>query len=120
MMWVNKMKTILFTLTLSVIFLTACAKREEPKNQVSNSDFCKVIDDLSRSIMTNRQVGIPMVESMQLANNIEDEQMRGLVQAVVNDAYAEPRFNTEKNQEKAITDFRNKMYHACINRTNAD
>lgn len=114
------MKIIFLTLTISILFLTACTKKEKHEDTVSNSDFCKVIDDLSKSIMSNRQTGMAMVDSMQIANKIEDDQMKDLVQAIVNDAYAEPRYSVEENQEKAITDFRNKMYHACINRTNAD
>lgn len=108
------MKKIII-LAACILLLTACTKKEEQKGAVSNSELCKVVDDLSRSIMSNRQSGVPMVDSMQIANNIEDDQVKDLVRAIVNDAYAEPRFSVEENQDKAITDFRNKMYHGCIN-----
>ena len=114
------MKMIFCTLIISILFLTACTKKDEHRDAVSNSEFCKVIDDLSKSIMLNRQAGIAMADSMQVANSIEDTQMKGLVQAIVNDAYTEPRYSVEENQEKAVTDFRNKMYHGCINRNDAD
>lgn len=99
-----------------VLGLVGCSGGEKAEESVEKSKVCEVVDDLAKSIMTSRQAGTPMVENMRIADNNEDEQARALIKAIVSDAYAEPRYNTEENQDKAVTDFRNKMYHGCMSR----
>ena len=71
--------------------------------------------------MKARQNGLPMAESMRIANTSGNEfppefrlAFRAMFQVMVEGAYEEPRYNTPTVQQKAITEFGNTIYRACL------
>jgi hypothetical protein len=98
-----------------VVVLVGCSKSNSTSDMASNTAFCQAMDDISATIMFNRQLGVPMAEMIKTADTSDDEQVKEAIQAIIKDAYLISRYEAKENQEKAITDFRNKVYLACIN-----
>lgn len=100
--------------------LVGCAENKNSSSVASKNhdkelyETCKVIDGLSRAIMEGRQTGTAMVDSINIAEQSDDPELRGLAISITKAAYAIPRYNTNENQQKAINDFRNEMYQACL------
>ena len=98
-----------------VVVLVGCSKSNSTSDMTSNTAFCQAMDDISATIMFNRQLGVPMTEMIKTADTSDDEQVKEAIQAIIKDAYLTSRYEAKENQEKAITDFRNEVYLACIN-----
>ena len=72
--------------------------------------FCEQIEDLSRTIMDNRQSGIPMSTQYNLMDN-------DFVQKVVVLAYKVPEFSSPEYQQDAVNKFGNAAFMQCIETT---
>lgn len=75
-------------------------------------EYCEIVSGWAKSIMGARQYGASMAELMKTTE--EYEQFGSLVRALIVDAYREPRYHTERNQERAVEDFRDEVYLSCI------
>ena len=69
--------------------------------------FCEQFEDLSRSIMDNRQNGIPMSTQYNLVDN-------ELIRKVVVLAYKVPEYSSPEYQEDAVNKFGNAAFMQCI------
>jgi len=72
--------------------------------------FCEQIEDLSRTIMDNRQSGIPMSTQYNLMDN-------DFVQKLVVLAYEVPEFSSAGYQQQAVNKFGNAAFLQCIKTT---
>ena len=70
---------------------------------------CKGFSELASKIMEARQVGVPMADLME-----RKVQLTEVRDGLVIEAYKLPRYTTEAAQQRAITDFGNDSYLACI------
>lgn len=100
----------LIALTLALATLTSQAS-DEPTTQ----EICKSIADLAEVIMQARQNGRDMSVLMDLVGeSFEDAEVRRPYDRMVVLAYDSPRFSVEKNQQDAVSDFKNSVYLSCF------
>jgi len=91
------MKTVLTTLAM---FLATPVVSEEGEH------ICETLGDVAYKVMELRQGGVPMSTVMQISDS-------ELVQAIVVDAYDQPRFSTDSYKREATNDFRNDVEVQC-------
>jgi len=68
--------------------------------------ICETLGDVAYKVMELRQGGVPMSTVMQISDS-------ELVQAIVVDAYDQPRFSTDSYKREATNDFRNDVEVQC-------
>jgi len=78
------------------------------------ADVCNTVHSVSTAIMKNRQVGTSLKKMMDVANDPTNEKVAKLLTKIIVAAYEQPRFSVVENQEKAITDFANKLMLECV------
>lgn len=96
---------LMVSISLSVLALGVQA--EEP---VKLTDRCKTWSGMAETIMKARQVGAPMSELMDAAEEANSEAMKKIVIM----AYEKPRFSAEEVQKRSTDEFRDEIYLACI------
>lgn len=97
------MKTTILALTMLAATSTAHA-----------SELCTNISLLAESTMSARQAG---VSAANLMNADYHEMIKPVVHEMVQDAYKTPRYHTEGNQQRAITEFANEWFILCLEQT---
>ena len=96
------MKKIVLTLTLAALSTSALASEPAPL-----SEFCPKIAQLSRSVMTARQAGVPMRQVMELAES-------DVTVSMVTEAYGYSAYSIQENKDRAIQDFEDTWYLRCV------
>ncbi len=69
--------------------------------------FCEDVNDLAEQVMTKRQQGFQMER---IYNTVTGE----FAKAMVEDAYSQPFYHTDEIKERAIDEFANDYYRACV------
>lgn len=98
------MKNLILALTITAASFTANA---EAKSKSIN-EYCAEFSSMAERVMRGRQDGALM--SKQYRDAKGNERMVLLVEW----AYSTPIFNTEPYKRKAVTDFSNQVFLACI------
>ena len=98
------MKTLLTAITLTLTLATA-ASAEEP---LDAAEFCKRVAGIAESFMENRQAGVPMSTTIEIAGPSE------YFRAIAIDAYSTPRYMTKPAQVREQEKFRDKIYLQCF------
>ena len=119
------MKKFFAFLTIG-IFLFGCDRKEANTESPSTfsktevTELCEKIEWYAGIIMTNRQNGMSMSESIRVLNNTKsnnDETISKVVKQVAEqiiiDAYDVPEYSVYENQNEAINDFKNQQFRAC-------
>jgi len=88
-------------LTVIAIFLATPTIAEEEEQHI-----CETLGDVAYKVMELRQGGVPMSTVMQISDS-------ELVQAIIVDAYDQPRFSTDSYKQNAMNDFRNYVEVEC-------
>jgi hypothetical protein len=73
---------------------------------------CEQMDSMAESVMKARQTGVPMATIYKITVTGDDYTSR-IFKMLIEGAYKESRFSTEKYQEKAVVDYRNLIFLAC-------
>lgn len=89
---------------LTLVALTTSALAAETAQMSEN---CPKIAELSRSVMTARQVGVPLRKVMEVAVN-------PITVDIITEAYGHPAYTTQKVQDKIIQEFEDEWYLRCI------
>jgi hypothetical protein len=92
-------KSLLLLTALTVVSTNAFAK---------NLD-CKGTSDLAGVIMESRLVGVTMADMF----NINEDGNKTIEKMIIQ-AYESPAYSTEKYQQNAILEFKNKWFMACV------
>lgn len=105
----------IITAALLCIALPAAAQGVDP----DASDFCETLHGLSKAVMTARQAGSDMPDLMRmsakLGHNADDSDLsRALAQQIIIEAFEVPRFDSETDQQREVTDFANDRYLLCV------
>lgn len=74
---------------------------------------CESFGQLAEELMTARQLGLPMSRVLDVAGAAWGDEDTGLLYALVEGAYAEPRYTVPENQRRAVQDYRNEVELAC-------
>ena len=80
---------------------------------------CAQLSQLAESVMTMRQVGVPIQKVMEKYNEIKIESNADLAavniaKRLVITAYSTPKFSTPSMQQEAITEFGSGVYIGCL------
>lgn len=81
-------------------------------SEAGSLEECKAYSDLAATMMEARQKGMPMSKAMDPDGDgtlVEEPFMSMVVLA-----YEEPHFATERMQQRAITDFQNRIHLMCV------
>ena len=92
-------KTTIAAAFIAVMPMAATAQEEMAS--------CEDIGALAQVIMENRQSGTRLSQMMEVADG------NSLVVALLTDAYNEPRWTTQSNQDRAVENFRNDVELLC-------
>ncbi len=98
---------------------TTASKEETSSNTKPSEDMqehlelCKKIGGYARSVMDNRQNGVPMSEAMDVIATATESVATAARQIII-EAYDYPRMSVEENKLSATTDFENKVYLECV------
>ena len=81
-----------------------------------DDDYCRRFARLAGSVMDARQSGADISEMLDHASEYAETNPRivELNRVLVLTAFETPRFRTEKNQKRAISEFRNAMHLNCL------
>ena len=75
-------------------------------------NLCTKIGELAKTVQGNRQAGVPAAKMIEIAENYGEQAK--ILELIVIDAYKSPRFDTDRYQQKEITEFHNKWLLGCL------
>jgi hypothetical protein len=76
-------------------------------------EVCESLRKVAEQIMKNRQIGVPINEMIEVADN-NHPKVKEILKALIIDAYGSPKFNTPKVINEAVNEFGNKVYVDCV------
>lgn len=79
---------------------------------------CAVLAGLAETIMLKRQNGADMVEMIQAINTGEDKNANAIAVELAKIAYEKNRYSTDKNQARAVSEFKNEIAVFCYREMN--
>ncbi|MBK5541537.1 hypothetical protein JFV28_20285 [Pseudomonas sp. TH05] len=84
--------------------------------QKPNEDFeeCKRMEHSAKTVMESRQSDVPMSALWEIAEKSDSEYIKEMYKILIRSAYEKPRFSLEENQKKAVIDFQNDFFSACM------
>ena len=82
-------------------------------------EFCEVLGGYAEVVMSNHQSGVPLSSMIAiLTKNRDDgtlpENQFSLLEAIVVDAYDQPRFSTDKHQQSTVREFTDAVVLQCL------
>ena len=77
----------------------------------NRTETCKGVSGIAMKIMAARQGGVPVSDLLSELEKAGDDQW---IFELVKLAYSEPRFSTEENKQKSVTEFGNQTFISCI------
>lgn len=80
---------------------------------VQADEVCTQLGGFAAAVMENRQIGVPLGESLAVLESEHKGTMK-LLRFVVIKAYEQPRWYTEQSVQRAVEDFNNEMTLACL------
>lgn len=94
--------------------LAICAL--EAKAQTSKEDLeeCKRMEHSAKLVMESRQSDVPMSTLWEIAEKSDSEYIKEMYKLLISSAYDKPRYSVEENQQKAVIDFQNSFFSACM------
>jgi len=101
--------TILCLVVLALLPATGQAE----KSFKERMEDCKAIERLAESVMSARQRGMAMSKMLEIVN---DGGSDDLVNAIVVDAWDKPRYSGERYQQRAVSDYKDAAFGACMGR----
>jgi hypothetical protein len=107
-------KKILLAVVISAT-MTAPMYAQASESGIDDS-VCRSVMELSRQMMKNRQVGVPVTDMMDVFVNdpSTDAKHKNLMMEIVMRAYDAPRYSTAEYQDKAADEFANSYYLDCM------
>lgn len=131
------MKKGILLLSIGMLFSTmAIADNENESKKISDVKRCKNVSNVAKSIMTNRQNGISIVDHLDFVDNHfidqrkkinhkitkkEDETFKYLKEEFVDfsvRAYEKPVWQGDEYRQEAIREFENEIFLECYKSVN--
>lgn len=105
-------KSIYPAVALSLLAVFA----QEVNAQTSKDDLeeCKRMEHSAKLVMESRQSDVPMSTLWEIAEKSDSEYIKEIYKLLITSAYDKPRFSAEENQQKAVIDFQNSFFSACM------
>ena len=111
----NRVKTAICAATVLAFVSCTPAQADTGKANALES-MCASLSEAAGAAMKANQTGTPLVKMIEATNKVEsdNDKLRAVMKAILLDAYSYPSFNTKSFQDKAVVDFSNKTYLACM------
>lgn len=78
-------------------------------------DTCKIVTTAASNIMSGRQNGVEAAEVYEkIETKLTDGPEKNMMTIMVGDAYQYPKMHSQQFIDRAIDDFRNKYFIACM------
>ena len=101
------------TLTIAATLIASAASTYAPRSIAD--DVCAPIEGSARATMEARQSGVPLSTSIGIANNSGGtKNTKELLTAMVLEAYEQPRYSTERMQQRSVRAFTDDWYLQCL------
>ena len=112
---INRVKTAICAAAV-LAFVSCTPAQADTANTNSLESMCASISEAAGSAMKANQTGTPLAKMIEATNKVksDNEKLRAVMKAILLDAYSYPSFNTKSFQDKAVVDFSNKTYLACM------
>ncbi|KAA8740615.1 hypothetical protein FE275_11760 [Pseudomonas koreensis] len=94
-------------LTVSISAQAGISKAEYLKG-------CNILENAAMVVMQARQEGAPMATLWEISEKNDNKFIAKMYQKLIQDAFEEPRRETEEQQKVATTEFQNKYFAACL------
>jgi hypothetical protein len=79
----------------------------------ADDPLCHDFSVIAGGAMLNHQTRVPLEKSLKLAES-DQPSIRPIVEGIIMNAYATPRFETERNRANAISDYRDSIMLRCL------
>lgn len=111
----NRVKTAICAAAV-LAFVSCTPAQADTGNTNSLGSTCATLSRISGMAMKANQTGTPLVKMIEALNKVEsgNDKLRAVIKDILLDAYSYPSFNTKSFQDKAVVDFSNKTYLACM------
>lgn len=76
--------------------------------------YCKTLDAVAEVAMKKRQYEVPMVEVFNSTLDVKPKESKEMIQLIIKEAYIYPVYNSDRYKQKAITEFRSKIFRQCL------
>lgn len=96
----------------AMMFVPTITFAEEQK--MTPEQTCGLVANLSKSIMDNRQIGVPLVDMIGIPDNIEVEALANIVRDIILEAYDRPKYSSKEYQLEAAEEFSNEVMLECM------
>lgn len=94
--------------------LLTCSFSAQAISKTEYLNGCKILENAAMVVMQARQDGAPMATLWDISEKNENKLITKMYQRLIQDAFVEPRQDTEELQKAATTDFQNKYFSACL------
>lgn len=102
-------------LALSVmVALVGCAEKKPLTPEEQWQGYCRSVGNAARSIMLDRQNAIEKDKAIEHANKVEDETTRNFVLGIIDEVYALPMAEINKDVEASREKIRREFTEKCI------
>ena len=96
------------------MMLAACAEKAPLTPEQQWQGYCKSVGNAGRTIMLDRQNGIPKEKAVEHANKVEDETTRRFVLDAIEQVYAMPMAEINDDVKARREAFKNVMTEKCL------
>lgn len=117
---INRVKTAICAAAV-LAFVSCTPAQAGTTNANSLESMCATLSEISGIAMKANQTGTPLAKMIEATNKVESDnyklravKLRAVMKTILLDAYSYPSFNTKSFQDKAVVDFSNKTYLACM------
>ena len=78
-------------------------------------DLCAEVSEIAETIMERRQEGVSMQKMMDIiAYGTGSKGATNITETLIMKAYEIPRYRVKDNRERAVQEFKNRWYLACV------
>ena len=106
------MKKIL--VVTAVLALMGCAEKKPLTPEEQWQGYCRSVGNAARTIMLDRQNAIEKERAIEHANKIEDVTTKTFILDIIEQVYAFPLAEIDKEPENSRKQFKQKMTEKCI------
>lgn len=98
----------------TAVLLALAASQVQAKSSKEDLEECKRMEHSAKTVMESRQSDVPMSKLWSIAEESDSEYIKEMYKMLIRSAYEKPRFAVEANQQKAVLDFQNDFFSACM------
>ncbi|WP_207285188.1 hypothetical protein [Pseudomonas sp. FW300-N2A2] len=108
------MRSTVFALSTALPMLAICFAAHGAQKPNEDLEECKRMEHSAKTVMESRQSDVPMSTLWGIAEESDSEYIKEMYKMLIRNAYDKPRFSLEENQQKAVIDFQNDFFSACM------